>query len=305
MGRFNCFINGALLGAGALYFFDPQLGRRRRALLEDQFRRIGRQASEGLDAALRDLSNRAHGTCAELQHLVSAEQVSDDVLCQRIRSLAGRYLSNASALKVDVSEGCVCLSGPVFAQEAGPLVHAVRAARGVRHVENDLELHESPGNIPSMQGIRRRSGELPELLQANWAPGTRLVAGAAGSLMMLNCMVSRSLGSKLLGVLGFALTSRAMANPLTTTSQLRMRTGMREHDDGQQRSPAKSPEGWQAGPPAPWPTSSSAVAPASGTGGTASGGRVSSGSEDRPDVWPPSRATPAQQTGMAGPLADQ
>ena len=71
MGRFNCFMNGALLGAGALYFFDPQLGRRRRALLEDQFRRFSRKSSEGLDAALRDLNNRAQGAVAELQHLVS------------------------------------------------------------------------------------------------------------------------------------------------------------------------------------------------------------------------------------------
>jgi hypothetical protein len=66
MGRFNSFINGALVGAGALYFFDPQLGRRRRALLEDQLRRFSRQATDGLDAALRDLNNRAQGTVAEL-----------------------------------------------------------------------------------------------------------------------------------------------------------------------------------------------------------------------------------------------
>ena len=202
---------------------------------------------------------------------------------------------------MDVSEGCVCLSGPVFAEEAGPLVHAVRTARGVRHVENDLELHESPGNIPSMQGIRRRSGELPELLQANWAPGTRLVAGAAGSLMMLNCLVSRSLGSKLLGVLGFALTSRAMVNPIPN-SPLRISRGTGKGDEGQQRPAAKSHE---AGPSTPWPTSSSAFAPAGETGGAASGGRTSSGHEDRPDGWPPSRAISPQQTGMAGPLTDQ
>ena len=115
MGRLNCLINGVLLGAGTMYFFDPQLGRRRRALLEDQLRRFSRQASEGLDAAIRDLNNRAQGTAVEMQHLFSREEIPDEVLRERIRSLAGRYLSNASALRVDVHRGHVRLSGPVLA----------------------------------------------------------------------------------------------------------------------------------------------------------------------------------------------
>jgi hypothetical protein len=305
MGRFNCFMNGAILGAGALYFFDPQLGRRRRALLEDQLRHFSRRATDGLDAALCDLQNRAQGTVAELQHLVSKEEVSDEVLCERIRSLAGRYLSNASALNVDVSDGCVCLSGQALAHEAGPLVHAVRMARGVCRVDNQLEMHESAGKLSALQGARSRSGKLPELLQANWAPGTRLVAGAAGSFMMLNCLVSRSITSKLWGLLGFALTSRAMATP-TTMGGLKHHRGFTppQSSGSSPTGGHESRQGWSP-TPTPWPQARP-LAPASGdtASSAASSGRMSSGNEDRADVWPHSRETASQQSGTPGPFSD-
>jgi len=293
MGKLNSLFSGAVVGAGAMYFFDPQLGRRRRTLLEDQFRRFGRQASEGLDAAIRDLSNRAQGTVAEVQNMFSPHDISDDVLCERIRSLAGRYVTNASALTVDVADGCVCLSGPVLADEAGPLVHAVRCARGVRSVHNQLDVHDSRGNVSSLQGQGRRSGELPELLQANWAPGTRLVAGAAGTLLMMNCMLNRGLGSMLWGTLGFGLVARAIANPITMgprRSRGRSLAGDRRAES--EHSAHLGTRQRQVAPPTPWPPSTSAQGDSTG--------RMSSGNEDRPDIWPASKAASAQ-TELPGP----
>lgn len=54
-------IVGALMVAGAMYFLDPGLGRRRRARIEDQVRRIGREATNGFEMGLRDLQNRGRG----------------------------------------------------------------------------------------------------------------------------------------------------------------------------------------------------------------------------------------------------
>jgi hypothetical protein len=71
MSRFNCLINGALLGAVGMYFFDPKLGRLRRVHLENQIRRFSRRASEGLDAVVRDLKNGAQGTVTDVQHRFS------------------------------------------------------------------------------------------------------------------------------------------------------------------------------------------------------------------------------------------
>src|SRR5918993_1460770 len=48
---------GFALGAAFMYAFDPTGGRRRRALVRDQFTRLGHTTSDGLDAAARDFSN--------------------------------------------------------------------------------------------------------------------------------------------------------------------------------------------------------------------------------------------------------
>lgn len=53
------------LGAVAMYYFDPQMGRRRRALVRDQFTHIATRSRKRIDAKSRDLSNRAYGLYAE------------------------------------------------------------------------------------------------------------------------------------------------------------------------------------------------------------------------------------------------
>jgi hypothetical protein len=48
---------GAMLGATAMYFFDPAMGRRRRALVRDQ----ALTARDTIDARSRDMMSRARG----------------------------------------------------------------------------------------------------------------------------------------------------------------------------------------------------------------------------------------------------
>jgi uncharacterized membrane protein len=212
MGRLKALLSGTILGAGAMYFFDPRLGNRRRALLRDQARRLSRQTAEGLDAARRDLVNRARGTVAEVLSLVFPHTASDDVLCQRVRSVAGRHVSHPSALEVDVAQGCVVLRGPVLREEADGLIQAVGWTRGVRGVDNQLDVHDSPGDVPALQGEGRRPGSSIDILQSNWAPGTRLLVGASGALLLANCLARRRGGSTLLGLLGFGMLARSLAN---------------------------------------------------------------------------------------------
>jgi uncharacterized membrane protein/gas vesicle protein len=213
MGKLNALLTGAIVGAGAVYFLDPRLGRQRRKLAGDQMIRLSRRAARGIDAAMRDISNRSQGIAAELGSLVTPHDVSDDVLCEHIRSVAGRYVSNPSALEVDVCDGCVELCGPVLRDEASGLVRAVGSIRGVRGVNNRLQLHESRGNISALQGTGRRRGESTfDVLQSNWAPGTRLIALGGGTLLMANGLLCRTPGSMLLGTLGLGLLARALAN---------------------------------------------------------------------------------------------
>jgi hypothetical protein len=119
MSNLNAFLTGGVVGAGAMYFFDPEQGKRRQALLEDQCHRLSRETAEGLDVAWRDLGNRARGTLAE------------------------------------------------------PGIHAF----------------------------------------TKWTPGTRLLAGSVGGMLMANCLMRRDIGSLLMGTLGFSLAMCAMAGP--------------------------------------------------------------------------------------------
>src|SRR5947209_14245955 len=56
-----CFAAGMGLGAGLMYVFDPQMGRRRRALARDKAVRLAHEARDAADVVRRDLSNRARG----------------------------------------------------------------------------------------------------------------------------------------------------------------------------------------------------------------------------------------------------
>jgi hypothetical protein len=64
-------ILGALgIGALAMYFFDPEQGRRRRALLRDKAVHYNKEAREYADATYKDLRNRTEGVVAETRGFV-------------------------------------------------------------------------------------------------------------------------------------------------------------------------------------------------------------------------------------------
>lgn len=66
----RAFCTGAIFGAGAMYFFDPRMGNRRRVAIEDRLRRMSRQTAEAIDAGIRDLENRGQGAAHAVGHLL-------------------------------------------------------------------------------------------------------------------------------------------------------------------------------------------------------------------------------------------
>ncbi len=155
MSRPTDIIAGLLLGAGMMYLLDPDRGRRRRALLRDQIvsgmHRV-EDLGEDLAATSRHVQNRAHGVAAEARSRFSVEDVDDSVLEARVRSAIGRAISNPGAVEVRAEYGRVTLSGPVLAEEVDELLATVRSVRGVTEVENRLDVHDQPGDIPGLQG---------------------------------------------------------------------------------------------------------------------------------------------------------
>lgn len=211
MGKTKALITGAVFGAGAMYFLDPRLGNRRRALALDQLHRLSRVTGEGLDAGWRDLQNRVVGTAAEVGAVFACHDAPDDVIAARVRSKAGRFLSHPAALEVDVLDGNVALRGPVLRHEAQPLVNAIRLVRGVRSVHDELDVREEAGDEPALQGAE--CGEAcGQGWAGNWAPATRLLASGIGGAMLLNCLARPSLSAMVCGVIGAGLLTRALSN---------------------------------------------------------------------------------------------
>ena len=58
------------IGAAAMYFFDPENGRRRRALARDKFNHYQRELTTYAEGTAQDLRNRAQGMAAEARGMV-------------------------------------------------------------------------------------------------------------------------------------------------------------------------------------------------------------------------------------------
>jgi osmotically-inducible protein OsmY len=155
MNKQGNLILGMALGAGLMYLLDPDRGRRRRALLRDQVVHGGRELEELKDAAAassRDLQNRIRGVVAETRNRLRREDVDDSVLEARVRSEIGRLVANPRAIFVTASNGRITLSGPVLADEVEHLLSSILHVRGVSGVVNQLDVHQSPGDVPGLQG---------------------------------------------------------------------------------------------------------------------------------------------------------
>ncbi|CAN5815684.1 hypothetical protein BH23PLA1_BH23PLA1_00890 [soil metagenome] len=205
------------LGAGLMYVFDPDKGRRRRALMRDQLAHCCHEVEEAVEKGTRDLRNRGAGFFAELEGALEAGEAPDRVVEARVRSQLGRHVSHPGAIKTRALGGRVTLSGSVLAPEVGGLIAAVSRVRGVQGVENQLEVHEHAGNISALQGGGRMVNTC-EAIEDQWMPGPRLIAGAAGGLLALLGTVRGGVSGLALGTLGVGLLFRSITNaPLSET----------------------------------------------------------------------------------------
>jgi uncharacterized membrane protein len=190
-----------------MYFLDPQNGDRRQALLRDQYYSLRRRSRDGLEVAVRDLQNRARGVMAEGIAMVSSEGVPDYILEERLRSRLGTFARHPGAVQIRVENGRAILSGDTLAGEVEDLISGVSRLRGIRGVENQLNVHQDAGNIPHLQGEGRLASE-----NGQWSPSTRLLAGVGATYLMFYSMFKG-------GILGFfarlgsvLLGSRALTN---------------------------------------------------------------------------------------------
>ena len=156
MNRTVELISAAGIGAGLMYLFDPDRGKRRRAEIRDKAKHVNRVAIQAVEKTERDLRNHLRGAIAEIGSRVRSEEVADAVLEARVRSKLGRIVSHPHAIKVAVADGRAILTGPILSDEVIPLFEGVSGVAGLKSMENLLELHEN-ADIPALQGGKRRN----------------------------------------------------------------------------------------------------------------------------------------------------
>jgi uncharacterized membrane protein len=206
-------VAGAAFGAAAMmYLFDPDRGRRRRALLRDQLVSAASHLDDAFAVIERDLTHRVQGIAAEGRSAIAGEQSSNEVLVERVRSKMGRIVSLPGAIHVQAEQGRVSLSGCVLRHEHQDLLQAVRSVHGVVDVADQLEVHKTSEGVSALQGGRPRTGDRFELLQENWAPAARGLIGVSGSALVLYALRKQNLLGILAGSFGSAMLLRAATN---------------------------------------------------------------------------------------------
>jgi uncharacterized membrane protein len=212
MNRELTLLGGVGLGASLMYILDPDRGKRRRARLRDKLASATNKVPDAISVTARDFSNRVRGLATEAGSVFSSEAVSDEVLVARVRSKLGRVVSHPSSIEVAANDGRVMLSGPILAPEVDDLIACVKGVPGVNDVESELKVHQEAGDVPGLQGGKPRLGERPDLLQENWSPTTRLLAGATGGALTVYGLSRRDPLSLGVAAIGIGLLARGVTN---------------------------------------------------------------------------------------------
>ena len=206
---------GAGAGAGLMYLLDPDLGNRRRALMRDQLVRARHLTGDAVDATSRDMRNRARGVVAELRARLRPEDVTDDVLQERVRARLGQTVRYARSIETSVADGVVTLRGPVLAADVARVVRRVGQVPGVQSVDNRFDVHAEAGDVPGLQGAQPSSGtgEVFQLMQGQLSPAVRVATGLGGALLALWGLRRLDAAGIPVATIGMALLARGTGTP--------------------------------------------------------------------------------------------
>ncbi|TWI01741.1 BON domain-containing protein [Luteimonas cucumeris] len=135
------------LGAVAMYYLDPAVGRRRRAMVRDKGTAAVHDIERYGRAKSRRAADRMQGAVARTRAKLSRREVDDSRLHDRIRARLGRLIAHPGAVQVDVRHGHVVLRGSVPQADAESLTEALAAMQGVRGLDNELSIADAVGDV--------------------------------------------------------------------------------------------------------------------------------------------------------------
>ncbi|MFI7705025.1 SRPBCC family protein [Nonomuraea sp. NPDC049480] len=174
---------GFCAGAAIAYLFDPARGRSRRARSRDKASHATHELRDGLGVLGRDLTNRSRGSAAAVRYRVAGRSADDRILYERVRAELGRHVSHPHAVEVHVQDRVVTLTGDVLAAEEERTRRALRRIPGVKRVEAGWVTHRAAEESFRLRGGGRRREPVPELMQEQWSPTARFLAGTGAAAL--------------------------------------------------------------------------------------------------------------------------
>jgi osmotically-inducible protein OsmY len=145
------FALAAAVGAAIAYFFDPESGRRRRALARDRTAGFARRTFRRLNRVQRHAQAEAYGLSQKAQHLHEEPKPRPDdaSLTQKVETEIFRDAEVPKGqININSESGIVVLRGEVGTPELiRDLEERARKVQGVKSVENLLHL---PGAAAKM-----------------------------------------------------------------------------------------------------------------------------------------------------------
>jgi osmotically-inducible protein OsmY len=133
-------LGGLGLGAGLMYILDPSSGRKRRQTAADKAGTL-RTSASAIGRVSRDIGKEAWGLLAEAQGAFDdGPMEADGVLADHVRERLRRAVTRPDAVEIAVRNGVVTLTGTVPAKEFDRLVSTVLRVRGVRDIDDRLDV---------------------------------------------------------------------------------------------------------------------------------------------------------------------
>jgi hypothetical protein len=209
-------ISGAGMGALLMYLLDPDRGRRRRAMIQDQATKASRKLSDAADATARDMRNRGAGLWWKIRSKFTGRPIdeNDTAVENRVRSNLGMLVRHPRSIEVQVRQGRVTLAGPILEDEVDQTIRTISRVPGVHELDNHLEVHSEPDRIPALQGAEDLPPRRPrfELMQVNWSPAARLMTGAAGTALAILGLRRSGLAGTGMAAVGAGFLTRGLTN---------------------------------------------------------------------------------------------
>jgi gas vesicle protein len=167
---------GAAVAAGAMYFFDPISGRRRRLILRDQCSHTAKRLELGTRDARHDISHHVGDLAGKTKAHLTHGQTSDKAICKNVKHAIERSISEPKAIDCAVRNGNVFLRGDVLTNEHQRALDETRGVHGVRVVTDHLTPREPAEGVRRIANGNGHDG---------WSVAGRVLVGAGSCALLL------------------------------------------------------------------------------------------------------------------------